>query len=158
MNKQKKVYDKPNDLTECVISNLNKNLFIIGSTDVVTFFDTRVKEQVLEIPNMNDLMGTRTLQWYDDNILSIGGGKNNLSFFDIRANKGFIKFETTTKIYNIDRGWIRQDDLYQQLEYTGVNNHSCIYTHCYNQYKDKIFVAGGPTSMGLFGSHISILE
>ena len=30
---------------------------------------------------MNHLMGTRTLEWYDDNVLSIGGGKNNLSFF-----------------------------------------------------------------------------
>jgi WD40 repeat protein len=160
IQKQKKIYDKTNELKECVVSNLNDNLFTIGSNDVVTFFDTRIKEQILEIPNMNGLMGTRSLEWYDDNVLSIGGGKNNLSFYDIRVNRGFIKSETTTKIYNIDKGWIREDDLYQQLEfaYAGEHTETGIYTHCYNQYKNKIFVAGGPTSMGLFGSHITILE
>lgn len=160
MIKQKKIYDKSYDLTECVVSNLNKNLFTTGASNVVTFFDTRIKEQILEIPNMNHLMGTRTLEWYDDNVLSIGGGKNNLSFYDIRVNRGFIKSETTTKIYNIDKGWIREDDLYAHLAFTYAGEHTetSIYTHCYNQYKNKIFVAGGPTSMGLFGSHITILE
>jgi WD40 repeat protein len=158
IKKQKKFYDKSNDLIECVVSKLNKNLFTTGSSNGVTFFDIRVKEQILEIPNMNELMGTRTLEWYDDNVLSIGGGKNNLSFFDIRVNRGFIKSETTTKIYNIDKGWVREDDLYERLIYAGHDNYSSIYTHCYNQYKNKIFVAGGPTSMALFGSHITILH
>jgi WD40 repeat protein len=158
IKKQKKFYDRSNDLIECVVSKLNKNLFTTGSSDVVTFFDIRVKEQILEIPNMNELMGTRTLEWYDDNVLSIGGGKNNLSFFDIRVNRGFIKSETTTKIYNIDKGWVREDDLYERLMYAGHDNYSSIYTHCYSPYRNKIFVAGGPTSMGLFGSHITILE
>lgn len=158
IQKQKKIYDKTNELKECVVSNLNDNLFTIGSNDVVTFFDTRIKEQILEIPNMNGLMGTRSLEWYDNNVLSIGGGLNHLSFFDIRINRGFIKFETQPKIYNIDKGWIREDALYEQINNYGDNSQVAIYTHSYNRYKNKIFAAGGPTAYGLFGSHITILE
>lgn len=160
MERQKKFYEKSNDLAESVVSKFNKrrNLFTIGSRHEVTFFDTRVKTQILQIPNMNDLLGTRTIEWYDDNVLSIGGGKNNLSFFDIRVNRGFIKFESTTKIYKIDRGWVRTGGIYDELLTHRFNPDISIYTHCYNAYKNKIFVAGGPTIMGNFGSHISILE
>ena len=155
VTKRKKYYKIKLKNQECVVSEYNylKKLFVVGTKDSVILLDTRTKKKSLEIPNMNGNTGTRSLGWYNDNVLSIGGGTNKLSFYDIRKNSGFIKNDNKN-FYNIDKGFIKNDSTYQMV----LNSQVSIYTHTYNSNKNKIFVAGGPTMIGLFGSQMSILQ
>ena len=109
------------------------------------------------IPNMNNDMGTRSLEWHDHNILSIGGGINNLAFFDMRKDNGYIEMDDYKKYYKINQGWIQKDRMYDEVTRYQDPSYS-IYTHKYNPHNNRIFVAGGPTEMAFFGSHITILE
>lgn len=156
--KQKSTFKFNCNVKECVVSKLNGNIFTVGSTNVVKFFDTRTKKSIMEIPNFNPGWGTRSLEWYNENILSIGGGDTNLAFFDNRKNNGFIDIDIGKKYYEIDPGWVERNPLYYNFQYQGVEEHTAIYTHTYNPSKNKIFVGGGPTPMGLFGSFVTILQ
>jgi len=157
-----KSYSKLNlNTEECVVSEYNdvKKLFIIGTKDSVIFVDTRRNKKSSEIPNMNSNMGTRSLGWYNENILSIGGGNNNLSFYDIRKNIGFIKMNDNRNYYQVNTGYIENNDIYQIISNNlMIEDNISIYTHTYNRHKTRIFVAGGPTTSALFGSQISIFQ
>lgn len=161
--KQKQLYEYNIRNKECVVSTLVNDTYTVGSNTVVSFFDTRMNKLIMEIPNMNNNLGTRSLEWQDNNIISIGGGNNKLSFFDVRKNE-FLKI-SDKNYYDIDVGWVDKSedyyriiDSYDSMMDTSAVYTSAIYTHKYSPLNNKIFVGGGPTSMGIIGSFITILE
>lgn len=163
LKKNKLINTLKNNKEECVVMKLNKekNILAVGEYDVISFYDNRSNNKyIMSIPSFNEIHGIRSLEWIDENILSVGGGSGRLSFFDNRKDNGFIKIHDKN-FYKVNPGWIKKDEIYNYLDdmsHNNYHNNISIFTHKYNHYNKKIFVAGGPTCAGVTGSFIEIFE
>jgi WD repeat-containing protein 40A len=115
----------------------------------------------------------------DQNIVTVGGGKGYLSFFDLRAQKyvplrpgmrlsnnistpaSFKSFHHDEKLpkrrsaWKVSSGWLNKNQMYYDY-FQGLNIRNAIYTHCYHANSTEIFVAGGPLQLNLSGSYAAI--
>lgn len=163
INKQKQSRElQNNEREQCVVVKYNKekNLLSIGSSNGINFLDCRQRKFVLNVSTEGN--GIRSIEWYNNNILSFGTGNNQLSFFDMRYNELLKIGENKEKSYKINIGYIKRNESLINLEYNIDDIESLfdfsIFTHKYNPMKNKIFVGGGSTFCEIFGSNISILE
>lgn len=157
--------------TVCVEINQDRGQIMVGSQSHIQIFDPRcsMNASLQIIDSLDKNWGCRTVSCNSD-LLTIGGGLGRLSFYDLRLNK-YINCGTKMKHDKIngglsdmpikhrtmEKGWIKDDDVYNNIFVLhGLPTPTAIYTHCYNPNRSRLFVAGGPTPYGLYGSAASV--
>ena len=160
INKTKIVWNsklKYNKEAVCLNINKDKGQIIVGSQAHISIMDPRDDANKFKyVQSVDQGWGVRTVSAQYD-LLTIGGGLGRLSFYDLRNNQ-YIKY-TKNKYFAINPGWTRQDDIYTNvfIEHQ-LPTPTAIYSHCYSPNHNKLFVGGGPTPFGLFGSFVSIFS
>ena len=141
----------------CMKHNPDYNVFGIGSRQAVTLFDPREwgTDTAKEVPSIDKSWGVRSIA-YNEHILSVGTGRGNVYFFDLKAWKYQTNEEGEPLALRTSEGWIRRDTNY----YTYFNSlpklPNAIYSHSYSPDNRKLYVAGGPLQLGLCGNYSSI--
>ena len=141
----------------CMKHNPEYNVFGIGSRQAVTLFDPREwgTDTGREVVSIDKSWGVRSIA-YNEHILSLGTGRGNVYFFDLKAWKYHTNEDEEPLALRTSEGWIRRDNNY----YTYFNSlpklPNAIYSHCYSPDNRKLYVAGGPLQLGLCGNYSSI--
>ncbi|PRP83837.1 hypothetical protein PROFUN_08952 [Planoprotostelium fungivorum] len=125
----------------CIDVKPDAGLLAVGSLEHFTFIDIRSRHLV-SVPSKDESLGVRSLVFVD-NVLSIGGGKGYLSFYDIRAGRFMPVDDEGKEYFTSGRGWLDKNEAYLSY-FHDTTVHNAIYTHSYNPSKTKIFVGGGP--------------
>lgn len=146
----------------CININTDRGQIIVGSQAHISMIDPRNNQETCNYINSVDQgWGVRTISVHND-LITIGGGLGRLSFYDARTSKYNIftrKENKNNKYLSISKGWLRKDDIYENvfIEHS-LPTPTAIYSHCYSPNLSKLFVGGGPTPFGLFGSFVSVLS
>ncbi|XP_062516825.1 DDB1- and CUL4-associated factor 12-like [Corticium candelabrum] len=138
-------------------------LYANGSQNHITFLDER-DTQITNIlaPDHQLNPGVRSLSFYE-HILTIGGGRGKIAFYDIRAFKylernRFSEQPWSACYLRAGHGYLRQDVNYME-NYSGQPPpENAIYTHCYDACHRRLFSAGGPHQAGLFGNYAALWQ
>ncbi|CAL1544218.1 unnamed protein product [Lymnaea stagnalis] len=142
----------------CVASSEERGLFAVGSQSHVTLIDQRAQGEVkCQAIKLYHPQGVRSLS-FNRSIITIGTGREGLRFYDTRMSR-FICDKTGRKWldYKVGDGWLCKDDSYRQ-HFDGYKYPNAVYTHCYDEYKGRLFVAGGPLPAGLYGNYAGLFH
>ena len=153
-------YDLSNSAENvCMKYNPEHNIFGIGSRLAVTLFDPRQwgSDTGREITSIDKSWGVRSIA-YNEHILSMGTGRGNVYFFDLRAWKYLENDEGDSIALRTSEGWIRRDSNYYTFFNSIPKLPNAIYTHSYSPDNRKLYVAGGPLQLGLYGNYSSIWQ
>ncbi|CAH3026306.1 unnamed protein product [Porites evermanni] len=147
------------DETVCLALEKDNMLFAVGSQSHISFYDVRCGKAVGFISSSDRGAGVRSLS-FRDLLLTVGTGLGSLFFFDMRTCS-FLAHRNTDQMlcYRSGKGWLR--DL-GQFDYIFDHTHACcsnaVYTHCYDPTGTKLFAAGGPLSLVLYGNYAALWE
>eukprot|EP00794_Sanderia_malayensis_P009831 gene9831-10839_t len=141
----------------CMACGNCNRLYAIGSLSHVSFVDSRTSSMVGSICSKDQGAGVRSLS-FKDYVLTIGTGMGSILFYDLRAQKFLENSDGSSCQYKIGKGWLRDDIIYRHYfwEFDGYPN--AVYTHSYNEAKTKLFTAGGPLALGLYGNYAGLWE
>lgn len=145
--------------TVCLALENDSMLYAVGSQSQVSLFDVRSNKPVASINSNDPGAGVRSLS-FRNLLLTVGTGLGSLFFFDLRTG-GFLKHRSTNEMicYRSGKGWLR--DL-GQFDFLWDHSQACcsnaIYTHCYDPTGTKLFAAGGPLSLVLYGNYAALWE
>lgn len=147
------------DETVCLALEKDNMLFAVGSQSHISFYDVRCGKAVGCIRSSDRGAGVRSLS-FRDLLLTVGTGLGSLFFFDMRTCRFLKHRDTDQKLcYRSGKGWLR--DL-GQFDYIFDHTHACcsnaVYTHCYDPTGTKLFAAGGPLSLVLYGNYAALWE
>ena len=98
---------------------------------------------------------------FNEGILSFGTGEGNLYFFDLRAGQYLSKYDASdTSVFSlkVSNGYLRHDGIYREFFQHVHDLRHAVYTHKYNPSKTKLFVAGGPLPLGLYGNYAAFWQ
>ena len=154
----------------CTSNDTEKNLFAVGSQNMITLIDPRISTGVVhEIDSVDCGFGVRSIAW-NKNLLTIGGGAGKISFYDLRTQQYLDvdskvimsgSHEDLTELKGsyrqVGKGWLNQDDTFRNyfLNHTISN---AIYTLSYNHNNTRLFTGGGPLQLSLKGSYAAVWE
>ncbi|XP_059177568.1 DDB1- and CUL4-associated factor 12-like [Physella acuta] len=142
----------------CVASSEDMGLFAIGSQAYVTLIDQRLggesKSRFLQIPAKHGERGIRSLS-FNQNMITIGTGDGRVLFFDVKMFKFLYNQDGNCCELQVGDGWLRNDSNYREHFIHG-HYPNAIYTHCYDEWKARLFVAGGPLPAGLYGNYAGL--
>jgi WD repeat-containing protein 40A len=138
------------------------HMFGVGSRSHVTFLDDRVPAATVgSLKSLDIDCGVRSLR-FNCNLLSIGTGAGHIYFYDMRSRRYLnstkqgrsgkpvaLSLETST-------GWLRRDDTYRSFFSGFPEPLNAVYTHCYSPTRTKLFAAGGPLPLGLYGNYAGV--
>ena len=125
----------------------------------MTLFDPRQwgSDTGREIPSIDKAWGVRSIAC-NEHILSLGTGRGNVYFFDLRAWKYLENDEGDSIALRTSEGWIRRDSNYYTFFNSIAKLPNAVYTHSYSPNNKKLYVAGGPLQLGLYGNYSSIWQ
>ena len=141
----------------CLDLDEERGQIFVGSQNKITAMDPRENNKTFRyIESVDEGWGVRTVSIQND-LITIGGGLGKISFYDVRSSK-YLKYASKQCI-DVNSGWMREDDIYTDvfMEHM-LPTPSAVYTHAYSPNFNKLFVGGGPTPYGLFGSFASVLS
>ncbi|KAI6657431.1 DDB1- and CUL4-associated factor 12 [Oopsacas minuta] len=144
----------------CMKYNPEHNIFGIGSRQAVTLFDPREwpsSDNSKEVVSIDKSWGVRSIA-YNEHILSIGTGRGNVYFFDLRAWRYLETDEGEHLALRTSEGWIRHDNNYYTFFNSIPKLPNAIYSHSYSPDNRKMYIAGGPLQLGLCGNYSSIWQ
>ncbi len=120
------------DLT-CISNNDAYNVTAVGSQNRVELIDFRVASpNVMQLQHDPEEWGVRSLQ-SSNNILSIGGGRGRMFFFDFRVN--------ALRMFHMDNPFLHvHSDAFPHA----------IYTHSWDPLGGRLFYAGGRTLFAVY--------
>jgi WD repeat-containing protein 40A len=145
----------------CMSMDEDMSLLAVGSRSHVTLLDPRVKHHesssmFLYSPDAGN--GVRSVE-LNQGILSFGTGDGNVYFHDVRfSNNQLSNFRDDMCLLKTSEGYLRHDDIYRDFFHHVEDLRHAIYTHKYNPCKTKLFVAGGPLPLGLYGSYAAVWQ
>jgi len=84
----------------------------------------------------------RSLCWNDD-VLTVGGGHSNLSFFDVKMNRFLILDEQTQSTSFQPKHWRAEEK-------------QAIYALSYDSSRVRLLAAGGPLPVALQGNYLAL--
>ncbi|XP_031565544.1 DDB1- and CUL4-associated factor 12-like [Actinia tenebrosa] len=143
----------------CLALEKDRSLYAIGSQSHVSLVDLRSYKMVKNIRTYDPGAGVRSVS-FQDVLLTIGTGHGSVVFYDLVAN-GFLVTDTKDDLtLKSGKGWLRLDNtLYEYFTETEVDCFSnAIYTHCYDPTGTKLFTAGGPLALVLYGNYAAVWE
>ena len=144
----------------CMKYNPEFSLFGIGSRQNVTLFDHRERETDIgrDVVSVDKSWGVRSIA-YNEHILSIGTGRGNVYFFDLRAWKYLSNDDGGEPIaLKTSEGWVCRDTNYYTFFNSIPKLPNAIYSHSYSPDNRKIYVAGGPLQLGLSGNYSAVWQ
>ncbi|KAI8919986.1 WD40-repeat-containing domain protein [Powellomyces hirtus] len=132
-------------------------LYAVGSAHKISVLDSRAKDVVLTFDSLDDGWGVRSLL-FDDTVLTVGGGKGRISFYDLRmpAYISWNNDKTGSEALNyLDTGpgYLLRDDVYEE-NFGGHELKNAVYVLA--KRNTRLFAAGGPLQMSLRGSYAAI--
>lgn len=145
--------------TVCLALESDGMLYAVGSQSHVSLYDVRSDKPVAIISSKDPGAGVRSLS-FRNLLLTVGTGRGSLFFFDWRTRSYLNHSDNNEMIcYRSGKGWLR--DL-GQLDFLLDHSQDCcsnaIYTHCYDPTGTKLFAAGGPLSLILYGNYVALWE
>ncbi|KAK2552943.1 DDB1- and CUL4-associated factor 12-A [Acropora cervicornis] len=145
--------------TVCLALESDAMLYAVGSQSHVSLYDVRSDKPVAIISSNDPGAGVRSLS-FRNLLLTVGTGLGSLFFFDLRTGS-FLKHSDNNEMicYRSGKGWLR--DLGQfdfLLDHSQACCSNAIYTHCYDPTGTKLFAAGGPLSLILYGNYVALWE
>lgn len=145
-----KLTDK-NDVV-CMDWEEKQNIICVGSQNRLTMLDPRIGSISQSIPSLDDECGIRSIN-INDFMVSIGGGKGRLSFYDLR-NCQYLSLDNGSFYYQISKGSVRCELFhgYPVIE----DQPTAIYAHQYDHSGTRLFAAGGPLLASMVGCYASI--
>lgn len=144
-----KLHDK-NDVV-CMDWEGKQNIICVGSQNRLTMIDPRVGLINQSIPSLDDECGIRSIN-INDFMVSIGGGKGRLSFYDLRNNQ-YLSLANGTFYYQISKGYLQCEMAHGYLL---EDQPTAIYAHEYDHSGTRLFAAGGPLLTSMAGCYASI--
>lgn len=136
--------------------NFNR-MYAVGSLSHVCFIDARTCSLAGSICSTDQGAGVRSLS-FRDNVLTIGTGLGSILFYDLRAQKFLERPDNTPCHYKVGNGFLRKDSIYEAYFWDLQDAPNAVYTHCYNEAKTKLFTAGGPLALSLYGNYAGLWE
>ena len=147
INTENKIWDSLGKWEESIVLNNDmNNLILHGYNDGVILYDNRIKKKVC-IENMTKCV--RSLEWCNNNTISIGSNKEKLIFWDIRKRQTLYEIKIGKNLPSNNNNVLLND--FPQL------GDGSVFTHSYSRH-GKIFVGGGPTAVGIDGNIMSLIE
>ncbi|KAF9107392.1 DDB1- and CUL4-associated factor 12 [Mortierella sp. GBA35] len=143
--------------TVCLTSNADANLFAVGSQSHITVIDPRTSDLVHETESCDEGWGVRALD-FKSHIITTGGGYGRIGYYDLRAQRyldGFDNGQSTRKYQDIGVGWLNHDTTYAG-SISGITIRNAVYAMEYDSTGTRLFTAGGPLQLGLFGAYAGL--
>lgn len=153
---------------ELVCLAMDHSLVAVGSQSYIAFVDIRCGH-VKTFKSADGNWGVRSLS-FKDNIVTCGGGKGKISFFDLRK-EAYIKLRSAPKklshcqpippmsieliSYSTGKGTLDLNEVYES-HFAGQSIHQAVYAHDWDMSGTKLLVAGGPLPFGLRGCYVAI--
>jgi len=140
----------------CMSIDEDTGLISVGSQSYIFLIDPRSSTPLIsKILSNDDNYGVRSVS-FRHSLLTIGGGRGKLSFFDICAGK-YLQVNEERTFLQTSTGFVLRDALYNSFPPPMRNDIvSAIYTHCWSPNMDFLFSAGGPLMIGLKGCCCSL--
>ncbi|CAG5123489.1 unnamed protein product [Candidula unifasciata] len=142
----------------CVASSDDIGLFAVGSQAYVTLIDHRSdsksRKRWIQVPSRNGERGVRSVG-FNQNMITIGTGDGRMLFYDTRNSQFLETQEGNSCELKVGDGWLRDDANYREHFVHGYYPNA-VYTHCYDEWKARLFVAGGPLPTGLYGNYAGL--
>ncbi|GFO34255.1 Ddb1- and cul4-associated factor 12-like [Plakobranchus ocellatus] len=142
----------------CMASSEDLGVFAVGSQSYVTLIDQRHKGNPrcnpLQIPPSHGERGIRSLS-FNQNMITIGTGDGRVLFYDMRAAQFLHRQKGTHCELHVGDGWLKHDANYWE-HFVHVQYPNAIFTHCYDKWNARLFVAGGPLPAGLYGNYAGL--
>ncbi|KAJ3168875.1 DDB1- and CUL4-associated factor 12 [Geranomyces variabilis] len=130
-------------------------LYAVGSAYKVSVLDSRARETVLTFDSLDEGWGVRSLL-FEDAVISIGGGKGRISFFDLRM-PAYISWESARsdneRYLSTGAGYLERDNVIDET-FEGGEFRNAVYV--LSRRNGRLFAAGGPLQMSLRGSYAGI--
>lgn len=143
----------------CLAVNSDNSVYAIGSASHVQLLLAKNGKSLLPPIFIKKDIGVRSLN-FRNNILSIGTGGGTVMFYDLR-NLKFLRSEHEEKTkLQTKGGWILRNENYDEfLSYTNTTDSlHAVYAHCYDPSGTKLFTAGGPLTVGLYGHYAAVWQ
>ncbi|GFR87123.1 DDB1- and CUL4-associated factor 12-like [Elysia marginata] len=142
----------------CMASSEDLGVFAVGSQSYVTLIDQRCSGasrcNPLKIPSSHGERGIRSLT-FNQSIITIGTGDGRVLFYDTRA-ADFLHLQNGSNCeLRVGVGWLKHDANYWE-HFLHVQYPNAIFTHCYDEWNARLFVAGGPLPAGLYGNYAGL--
>ena len=144
---------QPQYCQEMTCSSISEHLYAVGSQTHVTLFDSRMKEVVHSFDGNDDGWGVRSLIIHED-ILTVGGGKGRISFYDFTARQ-YLEIQDK-KYHTSGNGWFDFSNHEYLRTMYGIRLRNAIYTMAYDSDRTQLFTGGGPLALGLVGSYAAV--
>lgn len=142
-----------------VSGHAENNVFAVGSLKHLMLIDDRDPKthDFTSIKNLGHAQGIRSLS-FQENTITIGASGPNLFFYDIRSRSYLhdalekpIEKKTTP-------GFVLQNHQYHIFRGQHRSVDTSIMTHCYDDSGMRLFAAGGPLALTLFGNYAAVWE
>ncbi|EDO39558.1 predicted protein, partial [Nematostella vectensis] len=143
----------------CLAFQEECSLYAVGSQSHVSLLDAKTSKPIHNVMTNDIGAGVRSVS-FKDMMVTIGTGHGSVYFYDIRANR-FLSKPTQELFYlRSGKGWLRPDSTL--FDYFTDQDTECfrnaIYTHCYDPTGTKLFTAGGPLALVLYGNYAALWE
>jgi WD repeat-containing protein 40A len=172
--------------TVCLALDEPHNMYAVGSQSHISLLDPRCASLSTPIPtsafsapsnisggnpagvvhmveSKDNGWGVRSIS-LDHSMMTVGGGYGRISFYDLRAQKYLSWDDPSTRGSVEDRGktsleagdgWLLHDAIYMNY-FSGHTVRNAVYTLAYDPTGVKLFAAGGPLQLNLYGSYVSV--
>lgn len=141
----------------CLAQDKSNSLYGVGSLSHVSLVDPKTCSLAGSVCSKDQGAGVRSVS-FRDYVLTIGTGLGSIMFYDLRARKFLDRPDGTQCIYKAGKGWLRYDSIFRHFFWDFQEYPNAVYTHCYDPTETRLFAAGGPLALGLYGNYAAIWE
>jgi len=141
----------------CLAQEKCNSLYAVGSLSHVSLIDPRTCSLAGSVCSKDQGAGVRSVS-FRDYVLTIGTGLGSILFYDLRARKFLEKPDGSQCVYKAGKGWLRYDSIFRHFFWDFQEYPNAVYTHCYDPTETRLFTAGGPLALGLYGNYAALWE
>jgi len=136
----------------CVAHQSKVRLYAVGSLSHVSLLDSRDAKPASSLCSKDEGAGVRSIS-FNESVITIGTGYGSLFFYDVRMMKLLMRQDDTVCSLKTGKGWLRRDAVYHQYFWENECYPNAVYAHCYDPSGMRLFTAGGPLALGLYGNY-----
>ncbi|CAD5124357.1 unnamed protein product [Dimorphilus gyrociliatus] len=140
------------------------NLYAVGSHSHIFLYDPREpcgssdpsRGRLRSVSTPEKHIAVRSIA-FKQYLVSLGMGKNSLTFLDMRNHKYLTTEDDTVRRIRLDDGYVRECDNDRDMIST-TDSINAVYTQRWNSFNSHLFAAGGPLPASLWGNCASVLR
>ncbi|XP_065059789.1 DDB1- and CUL4-associated factor 12-like isoform X1 [Rhopilema esculentum] len=141
----------------CLAQEKINCLYAVGSLSHVSLIDPRTCSHAGSVSSEVHGSGVRSIS-FRDYVLTIGTGLGSVLFYDLRNCKYLQRQDQSRCILKAGKGWLRDDSILRHFFWDIQEYPNAVYTHCYDPTETKLFTAGGPLALGLYGNYAALWD